>query len=84
MAHHKSAQKRIRQTAVRRLRNRFRLTTLRAAVKKLQDTDKKAEAVTQLPVVISKVDLCVKHHIFHRNRGSRMKSQLTIFVNKLS
>ena len=84
MAHHKSAKKRIRQSAVRRLRNRYRLTTLRVAVKKLRSIHKKDEATKQLPVVISKVDQCVKHNIFHRNRGARMKSQLNLYVNKLS
>jgi small subunit ribosomal protein S20 len=83
MAHHKSAQKRIRQTAVRRLRNRYRLSTLRAAVKKLRSTTAKDDGVKQLPVVVSKIDLCVKHNIFHKNRASRMKSSLSTFVNKL-
>jgi small subunit ribosomal protein S20 len=84
MAHHKSAKKRIRQTAVRRLRNRYRLTTLRAAVKKLRGVTVRTEATAQLPEVVSKIDQCVKRNIFHKNRGARMKSAMATFVNKLA
>ena len=35
MAHHKSAQKRVRQSAKRRLRNRAYMSSLRTALKKL-------------------------------------------------
>lgn len=84
MANHKSAKKRIRQNAVRRLRNRYRLSTTRTAIKRLKTTESKAEATSLLPDVISQIDRCVKKSIFHKNKAANLKSKLTKHVNSLS
>ena len=84
MANSKGAKKRIRQNAVRRLRNRFQLSTTRTAIKKLRNSEDKEAASALLPNVISMVDKCAKKNIFHKNKASNMKGKLTKFVNGLS
>ncbi len=84
MAHHKSAKKRIRQNAKRRLRNRYKKTTMRSLVKKLRATTEQAVAAEMLPKVISTIDRVAKAHIIHKNNASNLKSKLTRFVNRLA
>lgn len=84
MAHHKSALKRIRQTAVRRLRNRYKHTTMRGAVKKLRNTEDKQEATAMLPKVFSLIDRVAKHNIIHKNKAANLKSKLTLMINKMA
>ena len=83
MANTKGAKKRIRQNAVRRLRNRYQLSTTRTAIKRLKAADKEA-ATAMLPGVISLVDKCAKKNIFHKNKASNLKGKLTKYVNSLS
>ena len=63
MANHKSAKKRIRQTATRRLRNRYKMSTARTAIKKLTLMSSKTEASTYLPTVISMLDKLAKTNL---------------------
>ena len=56
MANHKSSVKRIRQTATRRLHNRYYAKTMRNAVRKLRATTDKAAAVELLPKVQKMLD----------------------------
>lgn len=84
MANHKSAKKRIRQNAKRRLRNRFKKTNMKMMVKRLRGTEDKAEATELLPQVVSTVDKAAKANIIHKNTASNMKSKLTKHVNALS
>lgn len=83
MANNPGAKKRIRQNAVRRLRNRYRLSTTRTAIKKLQNAEDKATAEKLLPGTISLIDKCVKKNIFHKNKAARLKGQLTKLVSNL-
>ncbi len=76
MANNPGAKKRIRQNAVRRLRNRYRLSTTRTAIKNLRKTTEKAEAEKLLPGTVSLVDRCVKGNIYHKNKAARIKSSL--------
>lgn len=84
MANHKSAKKRIRQNAKRRLRNRFRKTTMKMMVKRIRGLEDKTEASELLPQVVSTVDKAAKANIIHKNTASNMKSKLTKHVNALS
>ncbi|MEM6794548.1 MAG: 30S ribosomal protein S20 [Acidobacteriota bacterium] len=80
MANHKSAEKRIRQTAVRTLRNRAHLSRYRTAVKKLRASiaEGEAEAARQLlPSTLSLVDHTAQKGVIHRNAAARTKSRLT-------
>lgn len=84
MAHHKSAIKRIRQSAKRRLRNRYKKTTMRSMIKKLRATEQKAEAEKMLPSVLSNIDRVAKANIIHKKTASNYKSKLTKYVNGLA
>ncbi len=84
MANHKSAKKRIRQNAKRRLRNRYKKTTMRTLVKRLRATEDKAQAIEMLPQVVSTIDRVAKVHIIHKNTASHLKSKLYRHVNALT
>ena len=84
MANHKSAIKRIRANATKRLRNRYQAKTTRNAIKKLRSTLTKEEAVSQLPLVVSMIDRLAKKNVIHKKKASNNKSKLTKFVNNLS
>ena len=84
MANHKSALKRIRQNAARRLRNRYYHKTARTAVKVLRTEEDKKAAQEQLPKVISLLDKLAKKNIIHKNKAANLKSKLTKHVNKLA
>jgi small subunit ribosomal protein S20 len=83
MAHHKSALKRIRQTATRRIRNRYHKKTTRNAIKVLRRLHDKTPAKEMLPSVVSMIDKLAKKNLFHKNKAANLKSKLTKFVNRL-
>lgn len=76
MAHHKSAKKRILQSAKKRLRNRYYGKTTRNAIKKLREMTVKSEAATYLPEVVSMIDKLAKRNIIHKNKAGNLKSSL--------
>lgn len=84
MAHHKSAKKRIRQTAKKRLHNRYYKKTARNAIKKLRLTTDKGEASELLPSVVSMIDRLVKRNLIHKNKAAHLKSGLTKHVNSIA
>ena len=84
MANHKSAIKRIRANATKRLRNRYQAKTTRNAIKKLRGSTSKAEASPLLTTVISMLDRLAKKNVIHKNKASNNKSKLTKFVNGLA
>ena len=84
MANHKSALKRIRGNAAKRLRNRYQAKTTRNAIKKLRATTNSEEAKELLPRVISMLDRLAKKNVIHKNKASNNKSKLTKYVNSLS
>ena len=83
MAHHKSAQKRIRQTAKRRFENRYYGKTARNAVRKFLATKDSAEAQKLMPTVISMVDKLAKRNQIHKNKAGNIKSEIMIHMNHL-
>lgn len=83
MANHKSALKRIRQTATRTLRNKYQHKTTRNAIKALKDSTDKKEAQKMLPTVSSMLDKLAKRNIIHKNKASNLKSKLTKHVASL-
>ena len=85
MANHKSAKKRIRQTATRNLRNRYYSKTMRNAVRKLRKmTDNKEEATEALKKVSSMLDKLGRKGIISKNKASNLKSKLAKHVNKIA
>jgi small subunit ribosomal protein S20 len=83
MAHHKSAQKRIRQTAKRRLENRYYGKTTRNAIRKYMALTEVSEAQAQMGNVISMVDKLAKRNQIHKNKASNIKSKIMLHLNKM-
>ena len=83
MANHKSAKKRMRQEAQRRLQNRYYKKSTRTAIKKLRHLEEKAEAEKFLPRVLSMIDRLAKRNTWHQNKASNLKGKLMLYVNKL-
>ena len=87
MAHSRSAEKRIRQNEIHRLRNRGDRSRLRTDIKRLrkviddQDTQKAREL---LPSTTALIDRMVKKGVIHENTGSRYKSRLAKLVTSAS
>ncbi|MEN0002663.1 MAG: 30S ribosomal protein S20 [Bacteroidota bacterium] len=84
MAHHKSAKKRIRQDAKKRLQNRYYKKSTRTAIAKLREMTEKEEAEKFLPKVVSMIDRLAKRKTWHKNKASNLKSSLSKHVNKLA
>lgn len=80
MANHKSALKRIRQTATRTLRNKYQHKTTRNAIRDLRNSTDKKEAAALLPSVSSMLDKLAKRNIIHKNKAANLKSSLTKHV----
>ena len=83
MANHKSAEKRIRQSDVKRLRNRYIGRTTRNTVKKLRATTDKSEAEKLYPSVCSMLDRLAKKNVIHKKKASNLKSKLAAYIKTL-
>ena len=83
MAHHKSAQKRIRQDANKKMANRYYKKSTRTAIAKLREMSDKTEATKFLPKVVSMIDRLAKRNTWHKNKAANLKSSLTKHVNSL-
>jgi small subunit ribosomal protein S20 len=84
MANHKSAEKRIRSSQKRRLRNRYKTSTLRTALKAFRKIQNKEEAAKRLPDLVSMLDRMAKTNVIHKNKAANLKSRLTRRVNSLA
>ena len=83
MANHKSSLKRIRQTATRRLRNRYYAKTARNAVRNLRKLTDKAEAQAKLVTITKMLDKLAAKKTISKNKASNLKSKLALHINKL-
>ena len=84
MANHKSSLKRIRQTKVRRLANRYVSRTARNKVRELRAVNSKEEAQKMYPEVCSMLDKLAKKNVIHQNKANNLKSKLASHVNSLN
>jgi len=87
LAHHKSAIKRIRQNEKKRQRNRYVTTTMRSAIKKLEQAvqaQQTSDAQTLLQKTVSIIDRAASKGVIHKNKASRSVSRLTQKVKALS
>ncbi|MCF6169842.1 MAG: 30S ribosomal protein S20 [Bacteroidales bacterium] len=84
MANHQSALKRIRQTEVRTLHNRYYSKTMRNAVRKFRSLTDKKEAAEQLPKLYTTIDKLAKRGMIHKNKAGNLKSSITKYANGLS
>lgn len=86
MANHKSAEKRIRQSLVRRDRNRSFRTAMRTEIKRLRKAIEEGnaeEAKGLLTSTLGTIDSTAQKGVIHRNAAARTKSRLTRAVNAL-
>jgi small subunit ribosomal protein S20 len=83
MAHHASAKKRIRQTAFRRLRNRYYGKTTRNALRAFRNLSSRKEAQATAGKVISMIDKLAKRGVIHKNKASNLKSGIARRINAL-
>lgn len=86
MANHKSAEKRNRQSQVRRIRNRANRTRMRNAVKAVDSaiaTGSQDDAVAALNIAIPVIAKTASKGTIHKKNASRKVSRLTKSVNKM-
>jgi small subunit ribosomal protein S20 len=83
MANHKSAIKRVRQAAKKRIANRYYKKSARTSIKNLKEMTNKPEAEKFLVKVISMIDKLAKSNSIHKNKAANLKSKLTKHVNSL-
>jgi small subunit ribosomal protein S20 len=83
MANHKSALKRIRNSAAKRTRNRYQSKTLRNAIRDFREIKDKTEAGKQLPKLSSMLDRLAKKSVIHKNKASNLKSELAVHLNHM-
>jgi small subunit ribosomal protein S20 len=83
MANHKSSEKRIRQTEVRKDNNKYYAKTARNAIKALRTNTNKEEAGALLPKLNSMLDKLAKKNIIHSKKAANLKSSLVKHVNSL-
>ena len=84
MANHKSALKRIRQSEIKRLLNKYQYKTARNAVRDLRALTDKKESSALFPKVAAMLDRLSKRNIIHTNKAANLKSKLAKHVNTLA
>ena len=87
MANHKSAEKRIRQTATRTEVNRARESRIKTFIKKVESTiasGKKSDAQAALQAAESEVMRGVSKGVLKLNTASRKISRLSARIKKLA
>jgi small subunit ribosomal protein S20 len=86
MPHHKSAEKRLRQTEKRTVINRARMSRVRTFVKKVETaiaTGDKAAAQTAFQLAQPELHRAITKGVMHRNTVSRKLSRLATRINAL-
>ena len=83
MPQHKSAAKRVRQSARRRTRNRYHRSQMRTMMKKLRQTEDPSQAQALLRQLKAYLDRLATKRIIHKNKAANYKSELERHVNAL-
>jgi small subunit ribosomal protein S20 len=86
MPHHKSAEKRLRQTEKRTVINRARLSRVRTFVKKVEtaiDSGDKEAAQSAFQVAQPELHRATTKGVLHRNTVARKLSRLAARINAL-
>ncbi len=81
MAHSLSAQKRVRQNEAARARNRWRLRTMRDAIKDFNEKilhGSAADAKAAMLVASKAIDRTAAKGVIHKNQAARRKSRLSL------
>ena len=86
MPHHKSAEKRLRQTEKRTVINRARLSRVRTFVKKVEtaiETGDKASAQSAFQLAQPELHRATTKGVMHKNTVARKLSRLAARINAL-
>ncbi len=83
MPQHKSAEKRVRQSARRHARNKASLSKMKTLIRKVRSTTEKGKAATALKQAVKYLDQLAAKGLIHRNKAANQKSQLTRLVNSM-
>ena len=83
MPTHKSAEKALRQSRRKNLRNKAVKSKVRTIIKKVETAQDKTQAQGLLKQTFSLLDKAVKRNVMHFNQAGRTKSRLTKLVNQL-
>ncbi len=86
MPHHKSAEKRLRQTEKRTVINRARLSRVRTFVKKVEtaiETGDKAAAQSAFQLAQPELHRATTKGVLHKNTVARKLSRLALRINAL-
>jgi len=87
MANIKSAQKRIKITMTKTLRNRMIKSALKTTIKKFETSllsGKTEESKSSFVSVVKALDMAASKGVIHKNMAARKKSRLASKLNKLS
>lgn len=83
MPQHKSAEKRIRQSARRRERNRASLSKMKTLIRKVRTGGDKEAASAALKAAVKLLDQLAAKGLIHKNKAANQKSRLTRHVQAL-
>jgi small subunit ribosomal protein S20 len=76
MANTKNAKKAARQSAKRRLHNRYYAKTMRNSLKALMNRENETEQKEKMGSVVSLIDKLAKGNVIHKNKAANLKSKL--------
>ena len=86
MANHKSAEKRDRQSKIRRLRNRMNKSAMKTVIRQVEEAlaaGSEEQAKTALQAAIPVIYKTASKGSIHKNNAARKVSRLTKRVNKM-
>lgn len=83
MPQHKSAEKRVRQSYTRMIRNKANISRMRTLIRKVRLAKAKDKAASALKTAVKFLDQMAAKGVIHRNKAGNQKSKLTKFVNAL-
>ncbi len=81
-----SAKKRMRQDAVRRLRNRSTKSSLRTQQRKVREAvaaNDAEKSETEFRTLVKKLDRAAAHNVIHANAAARTKSRLSAAIKAI-
>lgn len=83
MPQHKSAEKRVRQSARRQERNKANLSKIKTLIKKVRLAKERGQAAAVLKIAVKTLDQLAVKGVIHKNKAANQKSKLTKFVHAM-
>ena len=79
----KSAKKRVKVIAKKKVNNNDFRSSMRTAIKNVEKANDKKDAMEKLNIAVQRIDKAVSKGLVHKNYASRQKSRLTKKVNDM-